>query len=405
MKTHTTLPALRPSLGPRCPARFVRTGWAAARALAVAWVMTAVWPQSAARAQSFPPPSGEPTTESSPGTPPAPAEAREPTPRELGIQALQLYRMKDYRPAIRTAQKALEARPDQAEANLVMGAILALDNRGREAFPYLDRYTKSEAGRNDYQGYEILGDLFLKSNHNRMARDRFAEALARAPARERDEPIKARVQIKLAEALSGLAQHEQAIETARQAIADVPDSADYHWQLARIMARADRVPDAIVEMETAIRLLNADVQREFTKAQHDPEAEGALSKLQLTNEVYDMLQRTMLLAISRNPPDTADLYANVSRTLGEQANVERQIKLHEALAAAREAVKTNSKSPALWLNQAEREFAVGMGAAARKSLDEVFKLDPANAGAKRLLAQIEPNARPTTTTDASDQRP
>lgn len=329
-------------------------------------------------------------------TPPttAPAE-RAPTPsaRELAVEALKLFDAAQYTKAYQLAQQALSVRPDQPEALLVTGLILIHSGRNREAIEPLAQYNKSDVGRNDYRGYEALGDLYMRSSAHRMAHDQFFIAVSKAPITVGDKPTRALIRMKLAQALVGMGRFDDAIKNAEDASQSAPRSATVLWDLARIYSRAEQDEKAVPLMESAARLAREELFSAQFKQSLADDLQVVREKLTLLSDVHKAIVTSRRNLIQKDRSVDPEKYLALARAMSEQAEISRLQSLNDAMIVCVEVMRAAPKSVDAVILLAELQRQSGMTAAATRTYQMALQLAPNDT---RILDALRAIGAPTT---------
>lgn len=346
-------------------------------------------------AQSGAPAGGAPTT--------APAAAL--SPAELGRMAIELFRQNRTDEAYQAAEAALAKLPGQPQALLAKGEVLYSLKSYREALTPLSQYCSTPDGKADYRGFELLGDLYLRSNQNRLAMNFLDAALKNVPQRGVDRTIAPGIQIKLAKAQAELGMVKDAISNATEAVNIVPGTAQYHWDFANIYIKARDADNALAEMEKAVKLLDGELKELYEKVLTDPNEAGILDRVKLQGEIYEKIVRMQSIKLVEAKSAKAPLYIAIARSLARQAEVERLIRLYDSVRVLTNAAREDAKSVDLWLELADAQFRVGMRAAARSSTMKAAELDPTNPRVAALRKQLGDTGPLTPTTAPAQSSP
>jgi Tfp pilus assembly protein PilF len=355
----------------------------------VAFLSNPLWAQSE-EPQQAPPPATDHGV---------PAEmARNPV--WLADEALKAFENDEYRRAYQLALMALQVRPDQPYALLVKGKILIADNRHREAMEPLNAYVKTPEGRNDYRGFEALGDVFLRSSKHWLAAQMYSNALPKSPVKVKEDFVRARVQVKLSQALAGRGLFREAIDAARGAVLADPNASEFQWNLASVLLKSGNAEEAIEAMNKAIELIKSDMAFLYSRLEVsiDPKAEEELIKnLGSLSHVLDAMVRAHQSAVSlASEPAPARLVA-LAESVAEQADIERRLRLYGSMKLM-EQVVTREPTNAEWrVRLAKYQLASGFRAAAVANIEEALKIDANHEEAKALRARLvgQVAAKPT----------
>lgn len=312
---------------------------------------------------------------------------------ELGQRALVAFESGNFAQANRFAEEALQLRQDQPEAMLVYAMLFNATGQTRDALPLLERYIKSDTGRNDFRGYEIIGDIFAKSNQAHIAARHYNTALRWAPSAGGKRNVKAEIQMKLAEAQSQLGRNKDAVEKAEEAAGMLGRSATLQWGLAKIYRRAGREADADKAMDSALKLLRDELATLLQQAAPDT---GELArKLAIMQEIHQTRVRILTAAAERPTPGTERSAAEaaaarvaLARATAEQGDNERDVKLLKCVALLQEATTIEPNNAAYYVDLADYEVVLGMRAAAAAHLQKALELDPSSSAARERLSLL-----------------
>ena len=262
---------------------------------------------------------------------------------EYGRKALAAYDSGDLMEAGELADEALKNRPDQPEATIVLG-LLMKDRQPRDAIEYIRKYNETDRGKRDYRGYEAAGDLFMRSNSPGSAMDAFTQALRWTDNVNSKRPVKAEIQMKLAEAQSQRGLCKKAIENAEQAGRGLQQTSDLQWRLARVYNKCGKEAESGAAVDAAMKLLRGELQA-MTR-EDEIRFNDLYTKLMMRDEILRVRYKSMqdrlekLATAKKTSPETR---VAMARALVEQGENDRMVKLTRAAGLMEDAVREDAK--------------------------------------------------------------
>ncbi|MBN1514081.1 MAG: tetratricopeptide repeat protein [Phycisphaerae bacterium] len=295
------------------------------------------------------------------------------------------------RKARELASYVLSAEPLNPRAQFVLGRVMLLEGRAREAMDYITKYTQDpREGQFDWLGFKLLGDVLAEGKYYELAESKYLQALQL----NRQEPG---IFFGLATVRANRKMFKEAADHARQGIAlQSPPRAKYHALLARILL--ETLKDATTDPQTKVKNLS-EAQAEARRAvelirervREDPAEVNRLG--QLSNLL--VLQRTVEETRLSLYPEQADIYLAIARIVQDQADLARLTAYHQAIAVLERGIEqTGANAPPELLYEAARlMYAVGRIEDARTALKSLLEKDPTHAEGRALLERLgEPPA-------------
>jgi len=331
-----------------------------------------------------------------PGTPPSIPESLERALAEIAAaeEAIETG-AGQWQTRARTAKElanfVLANEPLNPRAQFVLGRVLLLEGRAREAMDYITRYTQDpREGQFDWLGFKLLGDVLAQGKYHELAESKYLQALQL----NRQEP---RIFFGLATVRANRKMYKEAADHARQGITlQSPPRARYHALLAQILL--ETLKDATTDPQTKVKNL-AEAQAEARRAvelirERVRENPGEVSRLgQLSNLL--VLQRTVEETRLSLYPDQADIYLAIARIVQDQADLARLTAYHQAIAVLERGIEQPGANapPELLYEAARLMYAVGRIEDARTPLMALLEKDPDHTEGRTLLDRLgEPPA-------------
>lgn len=323
---------------------------------------------------------------------------------QLGKQALAMYDEGDFTGAQAAAEDALNLRPDQPEATITYGLLLK-DTRPRDSLDMVRKYTASDKGKRDYRGYEVAGDLYLRSNNPAQAASYYEQALAWSDNVNSKRPVKAELQMKLAESLSQRQLCDKAISNAEKASRSLQQTADLQWRLAKVYSKCGKLTESTKAMESATKLLASEI--DGMKRDELKQFNELYQRLMMRDEILkarfkilqDMVDR---LTTERKP--TGETRLMMKRVMVEQAENDRMIKLVRAAGLMQDAIQLDEQKIDYYVELSDVEEMMGFRAAAVATLLKARAISPADGRVSEILIRLGGGgARPIGGASASTQ--
>ncbi len=261
----------------------------------------------------------------------------------------------------------------RARAAVVLG-------RSKEALATIQEYAKSREGQNDWEAHKILGLLYMQGAWHRQARD----CLQLASGLNAND---AEIQVALAVCEFHLGRKSEAVTLIENAI-KLPSAELKHL---------DTFVEVLVANNELERAYSVAVQSlELTKA-HAGQQRGNARALQLLDTKYAVLDGVIEKAVAKAPTN-AELYARWARYAQERADLGQLLAVHLAFIRVQQGIKAGAQPLVpLLLESTRLNLLLDRPDDARTALDEVDRLDPANARAAELRAVLaQPTTRPAT---------
>ena len=161
------------------------------------------------------------------------------------------FKAMDWQGAERMYRKALEIKPDYAEAHNSLGLVLAAQGRVGEAIAHFSKTL--EIKPNDELAHYNLGNMLAGRGQADEAIAHYRKALEIKPDYEA-------AHFKLANVLAGRGQADEAIAHYRKALEINPDDAEAHSNLGVVLAGRGQLDEAIAHFQKALEIKPDDVK-------------------------------------------------------------------------------------------------------------------------------------------------
>ncbi|MGB2986817.1 MAG: hypothetical protein WBE26_13175 [Phycisphaerae bacterium] len=314
-----------------------------------------------------------------------------PIEREIGVEeAIHLandafdrleagYETDDLKAILDQANRYIELVETKDPANpwltyLYARAYVHVGRRG-EAVDLLRKFVETREGRNEWQAYRILGDLFV-DEFPRLAKGTYDKA----SALNTGEPS-------VTEGLSRCAlkfgNTEEAIRLARRAVAaDGRQTLRYVSHLATVLKAASRWSEAREEAESALQL----ARRMMT------DKPGSRAPLLVVDAQYKMLIEILQARVNEPGHDAVDDYSSLATYIRERGRITQMLVLHDVLRAIEAGVnRTEPDTPPALLEQYAIVLTeVGRTEHAIAVFEKLLEIDPNNTAAPEWLRRLRP---------------
>lgn len=343
------------------------------------WVVGAVPIAAAAD-----PPASQPVVQSPRMTGPQRAAKAE----DLGKKALAAYDAGDYIGAGSLAEEALNLRSDQPDATITY-AMLLKDRQPRDSLDMVRKYTSSDRGKRDYRGYEVAGDLYSRSNNPAQAASYYEQALTWAENVTSKRPVKAELQMKLAESLSQRQLCDKALMNAEKAARSLQQTADLQWRLAKVYSKCGKAAESTKAMETATKLIVAEI--DGMKRDELKQFNELHLRLVMRDEIlkarYKLLQ-DQLDKLTSEKKLSAETRVAMKRVMVEQAENDRLIKLVRAAGLMQDAIQFDEKRIESYIELSEVEEMMGFRASSVAALLKARAISPGDTRVSEALGRL-----------------
>ncbi|MCZ6816607.1 MAG: tetratricopeptide repeat protein [Planctomycetota bacterium] len=315
----------------------------------------------------------------------APKQGEPPDPDAMTEEAIDLIEAGDLEEANNLARRANAIAPTLDKLKLVEGLLLIAMGKGPEAVRRLEYYNQTEVGKKDYRAHAAIGQIYMKSQTNRMARRSLVIAVRMADERKKGKPVRAHILMDLATVERRLNSPDKALEYAREAAESAPNDPGIQFRFAQLLSSSGSVDDyqtSVASAERTMRLLE-------TKLRNEP----------FNKEHLDLLQATHSLRVeihqqerARNPqnPSTA---IRIAESLRASADIEWRMMVFAAREYALQALELGDQPEPEWqLLIARLAMECGGDAAlegARERVAKVLEARPDHEEAKNLAATID----------------
>jgi len=275
-------------------------------------------------------------------------------------------RLKEYVDIIRT-----EA-PDNPWPGYLQGRMLAMTGRHFDAISLLRKFLETREGRNDWQAYRVLGDLFVQE-YPQLARSQYQTAQRLKP----DEPT---VLYGLSLCAYFLGNVGEATDLARRAVdADRRQSLRLLRHLVRVLSANEDWAEAARTAVEALHLAQAEARAE-------PELQESW---QAVDAQYQLVIETFQKRLT-GAPGTDEEYFELVEYIRLRADNVKRLAVYDVLAVLEQGVEDTAPdtSPAL-----REKYAVALAEAGRReqALEEFAKVlvdNPASVTATDWLSRL-----------------
>ncbi len=275
--------------------------------------------------------------------------------------------------AYQLAQYVLAKDPTNAHGTFVLGRVLLLQGRYREAMGYLREYTSTRVGSNDWLGFKLLADILTQGSYYELAQAKYEEAL-------KLNKVEPSIHLGLARVKLAQKMLEDAAQHARQAIElDEEPSLAAQAILAQTLLQMKNYEEADVSSQRAVELARAAIR----------EAPFDRPKLMKLNEMLG-LRLGILQTRQAVMPEQANTYIAMAHVIQDQADLGRLMAWHQAVAILEQGVTNTAPNtpPELLLETARLQYAVGRKEDACIAVDSLLDTHPDHPEAKQLREQI-----------------
>lgn len=280
----------------------------------------------------------------------------------------------------RLIREAVLVKPDMDRILLAQGLFASITNRSAEAIRALGLYNATPSARDDYRGFAKVGEIYLRSGMPRQAKHPLMRArdLAPIPSGKKDQPIKARIAMDLADVYLGLSQAKKAIETATEGQTFAPDHGEIQLRLAEITSRAQAFETAATAVKRAISILWIDIRDDpFQMAAHI----NLRRAYTISTDVHEYFLST--------DPENGNHFADFAAMQLEKADVERRISLLDAWDLMTKAIEKSPGNTAWKLDLIRIEMELGGLSEARGHIADLLRADRKNADALKLKQRLD----------------
>jgi tetratricopeptide (TPR) repeat protein len=254
------------------------------------------------------------------------------------------------------------------------GCVYSYAGQSGDAINELGRFLDTQAGRNHWRAYRIMGDLFV-DEFPALAKSYYTKA-------NRLHQNEASVLFGLSRAAKGLGKKEEAIEHAREAVnADPERGITYMVHLVRLLVEDQQLAEAASVATQAL-------DRTEVKRNQNPAEVQQLADLEAR---YRQLLDITRARIKRSP-ETGNLYGEVAEYLLELSRVQHDRALLDALTTLDLGIEATAPSTPLNLLQKRAALLVQLGRLeeAREAYERILETYPMNQTALDFLERQEP---------------
>ncbi len=271
-------------------------------------------------------------------------------------------------------QEAEGFEPNNYKAEFIAGRLNRLIGRSRDAFRQVQDYvSKSPEGSVDWEGFKILGDMFLAGTYYVQAATKFSRAAQLAPK-------EASIFISWSRCCLAQGKRSEAITLAEQAVQLDSLSAEPHGVLANALLADQKLIEAKSSIRTAI-------ERTHLELREDPASQVLLGDLRRR---YQSLQE-ILDKLLKNDPTDGSVYLELADAALAYSDVYRRLVLHELQRRLKDGIQaTQPKTPPELIERfAEFSAAIMKHEQAVKVLQTYLEANPLDETARRTLRRLE----------------
>lgn len=300
------------------------------------------------------------------------------TPEDMVEDAIRKIDAGDFVTAQRIYEHVRRIKPDLFRLRLIEGLLLVEMGKPLEALSRLEEFNRSKEAGNEWRGYAAVGRIYQSSRMNLQAVHPLERAKDFAPLELSGRPIKAEIAMDLATVLNALTRTKDALKVADEAAAMAPNDAGIQLKLGKLHLAGQDYSSALRCVERGITIAKAQLRADPFKGEENLQFKQ-LQDLKLT---IHQAQR------AANPDDPA-IYVELSKSMRDQAESERRIRLLAAREYALEAVNRDPRSGSAQVFLAMLEWELGAAPDALDRLKRLLEEDPNNAEALQLRGQIQ----------------
>ncbi len=266
--------------------------------------------------------------------------------------------------------------PTNAWLSYLLGRAYALTGRRADAADELRVFVETREGRNEWQAYRILGDLYV-DEFPRLAQANYEKA-------NRLNPNEPSAMFGLSVCALKRGDTKEALRLVREAMSTEKKPTLRHVShLANVLRAAGRFTEALEETEKALRLAGTLVK----------ERPGAREPLLAVDARYQQLIDLLQARVNAPTPAAAEYYVRLASAVREQGQIRAKLRLHDALRILVAGVEgTAPDTPPTLLEEYGVLLAeIGRTKAAVTTFEQLLDTDPENAVAAEWLRRLRPN--------------
>jgi tetratricopeptide (TPR) repeat protein len=304
----------------------------------------------------------------------APSPATQPLSLDqLAQQGADALAAGDAATAIKAFTTISQAQPNNTSALLGLAEAYLKGNNPLKAVEMYNSCRKISPG--DWRADYGLGTVYLQMNYFRLAKPFLERALQLSPNQPQ---ARGRVATNLALCYRGLHQTTEALDMARRALALDPTAIEVHRLLIALYVDANRVDDALAEVQATTDSLRATL----VKTPDDrPKSEQLLQILSMR---VDLLKAKIAAQ-----PDDPVIRLQMADAMEQVSLANQQATYQLALEQVDVALQKVPQDPDVLFAHGRLANLIGRPAKAIEDLQALLKIAPNDARAKQLLEKIE----------------
>ncbi len=283
-------------------------------------------------------------------------------------------------------RKARILKPSLDKIKLAEGLLAIGDRRQVEAIARLEEYNKSEEGRNDYRGFQAVGNIYKTSLMYRQAAPALERAKGLTATDEEGRRLKADIAIDLAFVYFNLKRKDESLRAAQEAEQLAPEDPKIQLRLGQVAANTEEQELATRSAARAVEQLTAAIQTDPLKRENYSLLQGAY---QLQGNMY---QRQL----SSLPKDGSP-YFHLAGIMRSMADNGRRVQMLDARDTILQALSREPENSQYLLFAARLEADLGAEEEALERIEQVLRASPDHEEAAKLreaLQRLPRNAVP-----------
>lgn len=203
-----------------------------------------------------------------------------------------------------------------------------------------------------------------------------------APIELNGKPIKAEIATDLASVLHGMARTKEALKVADEAAILAPNDAGIQLKIGKMHLDGQDYTAALRCVDRGVTLVTAQLRADPFKSE-----ENLLFK-----QLHD-LQMSVRQAQRAANPDDPNIYLELGKSMRDQAESERRIRMLAAREYALEALNRDPRLQPAIIYLSQMEWELGGAPDALDRLKRLLEEDPNNTEALQLRTQIQDSLR------------
>ncbi len=255
----------------------------------------------------------------------------------------------------------------------LLGRAYGLAGRNGDAIDQLRKFVETRDGRNEWKAHQVLGDLFV-SEFPRLAQGSYEKAAQLNP----NEPS---ILTGLSNCANRAGNLDEGIRLARLAVeADAYKNVRYPHRLARALMGRQQFDEAEKEARKALAIAEERVQK----------YPGKRVALQILMEQYSLLIELMSARILASATVDPQVYLRLAELTGTRADILHRLGKHDQIAILENAVMRTAADTPVVLRQ---QYAAALAEAGRTEdaiaeYEKIVAGDPGNKAAAEAIAEL-----------------